>query len=164
MLLPALLLLSIAYLLASPIAVLAILASIAYRASDGIELAVVVSRRQRTGSKGQRVIASIRINRSTVTRAARAALTAGRALRSTAHALARAAARRADEQADRAGALALTLSVWLAPWVLVEAAAGSGWTVAGYALALALGGAWIRATRPDVRALVHQTDPPRIGR
>jgi hypothetical protein len=164
MLLPALFVLSIAYVLAFPIAALAIVASIVSRALDGVEVAVVVSRRSKVGAKGQRVIGSIRLNRASLTRTGGAALDltgrAALAVRSTATA----AARAADGQADRAGALALTLAVWLAPWALVEAAAGAGYAVTPYAIALAIGGAWIRAARPSVAALVTRSEGPVIGR
>jgi hypothetical protein len=107
MLLPVLFTLSIAYLLAAPLALLATLAVLLTRAADGLEVAVVVTRRQRTGARGQRTIASVRLNRASLTRAGSYALAlTGRALtviRSTA----RRCARTADGQADRAGALAL---------------------------------------------------------
>jgi hypothetical protein len=164
MFLPALFALSLAYLLAFPIAALAIVASILTRACDGLEIAVVVSRRSKVGAKGQRVIGSIRINRGSLTRAGRAALTLTRAIGETVTRSARRAALAADRQTDRAGALALTLAVWLAPWTMLELAAGTGFTVAGYVAALAIGGAWIRAARPSVAELVRRTDGPRIGR
>jgi len=164
MFLPALFLISLAYRLTAPIAVLAIVVSLLTRACEGLEIAVVVSRRQRTGSKGQRVVASARLNRASLTRAGSYALSLARSAGETVARSARRAARAADGQADRAGALAICLAVWLSPWVLVEAAAGAGFTVAGYALALAIGGAWIRATRPDVRALARSIDGPPIGR
>jgi hypothetical protein len=169
MLLPALFALSLACILAFPIAVVAVIASFIMRAADGLEIAVVVSRRSKVGARGQRVIASARLNRSTVARGVASALDlTGRTLtviRSTARAAARRAARTADGQADRAGALALCLAVWLAPWAALELTAGAGLTVAVYVTALALGGAWIRAARPSVGDLARQTDGPSpIGR
>jgi hypothetical protein len=164
MLLPALFALSIAYLLLAPLAIVATLASLLMRAADGVEVAVVVTRRRTDGHRGQRTIASARINRASLTRAAGHALAlTGRALtviRSTA----RRCARTADRQADRAGAMSLCLAVWLAPWSALELAAGAGYAVAPYAIALALGGAWIRAARPGVAELVARSDGPTIGR
>ena len=137
-------LLSLACLLTAPIALAVAAALVVWGAVADVEVAIVVSRRRRTGSKGQSTIVSAR---STPRRAARAV---GALARTLAESAAGAARRWTEtEQAARAAAGAAALAdvgpaaltvgaVCAAPWAMLAAPDGaSAAAAAGAAVAIA---------------------------
>lgn len=135
----ALALLSLACLLSAPIALAVAAAVVAWSAVADIEVAIVVSRRSRTGARGQRVIASARTTpRRAVRTTGVAGVVAVRAVRAAAAGAAAGAARWTETEtagrwADRArtladvGPAALTVGAVVAlPWAMLAAPDGAG--------------------------------------
>lgn len=134
----ALALLSIAQIALAPLALAIAAAVVAWSAVADIEVAIVVSRRSRTGARGQRVIASARTTpRRAVRTTGVAGVVAVRAARAMAAGAAAGAARwteteQAARWADRARTLAdvgpavgVLCAVWALPWIAITAPDGA---------------------------------------
>lgn len=134
----ALSLLSVACLAVAPIALAVAAAVVVWGAVSDVECAIVVSRRARTGARGQRVVWSVRLTpRRAVRTAGAAAAGAVRAVRAAAAGARGAAARwgeteqaarwadRARAAADIGPAVGVLCAVWALPWIAIAAPDGA---------------------------------------